>query len=249
MRAVLMDIEGTTTSISFVYDELFPWAREHMRAFVASDTDTAALTRELAMLCDEIEADRAAGRDVRVEIPAGDPDAAGVREALASRALELMDRDVKSTGLKSLQGRIWEEGYRAGRLLGHVNPDVPVAMRRRRDAGVRIAIYSSGSVAAQRLIFGCSVAGDLTDLIEAYFDTTTGPKKEAASYERIAEQLGLPTADVRFLTDNPDEARAAARAGMDVVVLDRPGNADPGEIPWRREPDFTTIEPASTPPR
>jgi 2,3-diketo-5-methylthio-1-phosphopentane phosphatase len=241
MRVILMDIEGTTTSISFVYDVLFPWARAQMEAFVASDEDREALAHELALLRSEIEGDEAAGRAVRTPIPAGDVDAPGVRSAIAARALELMDADVKSTGLKSLQGRIWRKGYESGALRGHLFADVAPAMRRWHEAGVRLAIYSSGSVEAQRLLFAHSEQGDLTGWIEAYFDTTTGPKREARSYRAIAQALGVPASDVQFLTDQPAEAQAAVEAGMKAVLLERPGNAPVGDAAFPRASDCTEL--------
>jgi enolase-phosphatase E1 len=128
----------------------------------------------------------------------------------------LMDRDRKSTGLKSLQGRIWEAGYRAGELRGRaeVYPDVAPALARWREEGRDIAIFSSGSVQAQRNLFANTTAGDLTPFIRAYFDTTTGPKTAAASYERIAAALERAPSDVLFLSDVAAELDAARRAVM-----------------------------------
>ncbi|HRE88434.1 MAG TPA: acireductone synthase [Myxococcota bacterium] len=200
MRVLLLDIEGTTTSISFVYDVLFPYARRELPAFVSRHWGDAAV-REAARLMGAETADDA-----------------------VRRALELMDGDVKDTGLKALQGLVWEDGYRGGELRGHVYEDVKQALVRAKARGVRVAIYSSGSVAAQKLLFGASVDGDLLPFIERHFDTTTGPKKESGSYGRIAAELGVAVGEVTFLTDNPDEADAARNAGMRVFVAVRPGN-------------------------
>jgi enolase-phosphatase E1 len=136
-----------------------------------------------------------------------------------------MDRDRKSTGLKSLQGRIWEAGYRSGELLSQVYDDVPRAFARWTSQGKTLAIFSSGSVLAQRLLFAHTTAGDLTGYLSAYFDTTTGPKKEAASYARIAAELGLPLASVIFLSDVTPELDAARQAGVRTALCVRPGNA------------------------
>ena len=133
----------------------------------------------------------------------------------------LMDRDSKSTGLKALQGRIWEEGYRRGELRGEVYDDVPAAFRRWRDEGRRIAIFSSGSVLAQRLLFSHSTVGDLTPFIDAHFDTTTGPKRQPDSYTLIAGRLGLPPRSVLFASDVAEELDAARAAGMETALCAR----------------------------
>lgn len=200
MKVLLLDIEGTTTSISFVYDVLFPFARRELPGFVSRNWGDAAV-REAARLM-----------------------GAGTADEAVRRALALMDGDVKDTGLKALQGLVWEDGYRGGELRGHVYQDVREALVRAKVRGVRVAIYSSGSVAAQKLLFGASVDGDLLPFIEHHFDTTTGPKKESGSYLRIASELGVAVGEVTFLTDNPDEADAARNAGMRVFVAVRPGN-------------------------
>jgi enolase-phosphatase E1 len=211
VEVLLLDIEGTTTSVSFVYDVLFPFAQAELeRAFLGAgllverwqDPDVAQAVGHMA---------GGAGRHSPV--------------AAAAAALALMHADVKDTGLKALQGLIWEAGYAAGALRGHVYPDVPAALQRAAEAGVRVAIYSSGSIKAQRLIFGCSEAGDLARFISAWFDTTTGPKKEARSYGAIAEALAVRREAILFSTDNLDEARAAREAGLSVRVAVRPGNA------------------------
>lgn len=203
MRALILDIEGTTTSISFVYDALFPFARRELPAFLQTHWGEPEVMRGVVLMADGLE----------------------TPEMAAAHALGLMDGDVKDTGLKVLQGLVWDAGYRSGELRGHVYPDVPVGMARAVEHGLILAIYSSGSVAAQKLIFGFSEAGDLSPHISGWFDTTTGPKKDAASYAAIALALGLPSSECTFATDNLDEARAAKAAGMRAVVAIRPGNA------------------------
>lgn len=226
-RVVLMDIEGTTSSIAFVYETLFPYARRALAAFVAADPDPDAQQAEREAFAVEALEDRKGGDETAILVPtsaSADPDG----RLLAARALQLMDQDRKSTPLKALQGRIWARGFADGALQGHVYPDVPPAMARWAAAGVRQAIYSSGSVAAQRLLFGHAQGGSLLGNLEAFFDTTTGGKKEAASYTKIAAALSVDPAAVLFLTDNLEEAVAARAAGMQVRLLMRPGNPPVG---------------------
>jgi enolase-phosphatase E1 len=141
-----------------------------------------------------------------------------------------MDRDRKAPGLKALQGRIWEDGYRSGEIRSIVYDDVPPAFSAWRREGRRIAIYSSGSIRAQRLLFAHATGGDLTPAIDAYFDTTSGPKKEPSSYRRIAEALGLAPGSLLFISDVPGELDAALGAGYQTALSVRPGNApcEPG---------------------
>lgn len=219
----LLDIEGTTTSIAFVYDTLFPYARAQVGAFLAARWDDEGVQADLDALRTLAAEDAAAGRDVPAIAPADAPVAAQV-ESAAANVLAQMDADRKTTALKSLQGKIWKDGYATGELRGHVFDDVAPALARWKDAGERIYIYSSGSVAAQKLLFGASEAGDLMPWLDGYFDTTTGPKKEAASYTAIAEAVGDAPAAVTFVTDNLDEAKAAHAAGMQVRLSVRPGN-------------------------
>ena len=222
MSVILLDIEGTTTPITFVYDELFPFARAHMRAYVLKHGEEARFEGLLAQLRVESAAERAAGFDAPA-IPEG-TDASALGSA-ADFALWQMAHDRKATGLKELQGWIWRSGYEGGELRGVVYEDVPQAIARWREAGHRVAIYSSGSVEAQTLIFGYSTAGDLRPQLDAYFDTTTGPKKEAESYRKIASALAVEPKDVVFCSDNLDEIRAADAAGMQTRLTVRPGNA------------------------
>ena len=192
-KAILLDIEGTTSSISFVADELFPYARKHLADYVAAHPEEVA--------------------PILAEVP-GDP---------VATLIQWIDEDRKATPLKTLQGLIWAQGYADGELTGHVYPDTPEAIRRWVDRGIAVNIYSSGSIAAQKLIFGHSIAGDLTPLLSGYFDTTTGPKREAASYARIAEALGLAPSEILFLTDIQAEADAAREAGVQALIVDREG--------------------------
>jgi enolase-phosphatase E1 len=218
VAALLLDVEGTTTPLRFVHDVLFPYARAHAEEFLrrASRAETDALVSALRA---EHERDGESPPPWR-----GDDE---VRSAL-DYVFWLMDRDRKSTALKSLQGRIWEEGYVSGELRGEVYPDVAQAFARWRRQGRGIAIFSSGSVLAQRLLFRYSTAGDLTPHIRAYFDTTTGPKREAESYRRIAAGLERAPAEVLFVSDVALELDAARTAGMHTALCVREGAAPAG---------------------
>jgi len=223
IQAVLLDIEGTTTPVDFVTRVLFPYARERVRDFLAR---RASVVRDdLSLLFSEHRADERAGQSPppwRVDSPAV------VIDSAAAYVIWLMDRDRKSTALKALQGRIWEEGYRAGHLRGQVYADVPRAFARWRAQGREIAIFSSGSVLAQKLLFSRSDAGDLTPFLRAYFDTTTGAKAEAESYRKIARALGREPPAVLFLSDVAAELDAARSAGMATGLCVRGGDPPPG---------------------
>jgi enolase-phosphatase E1 len=178
-QAILTDIEGTTSSLSFVHDTLFPYARARLPDYVAKH-----------------------GGDL-------------------SQLLAWMDADAKVTELKDIQGRIWAQGYAAGELTGHVYADAAEALRQWHSDGLKLAVFSSGSVAAQKLIFGHSDQGDLSPLFSGWFDTTTGPKREAMSYLMIADALGVSPADMLFLSDITAETDAAKAAGMRAMLIDR----------------------------
>jgi len=226
IRVLLLDIEGTTTSTSFVYDVLFPFARAHLREFLRTAAKDHALRDDLAVLLAERRAEREAGAP---EWRGGGPDES--LAAAAAYAEWLMDRDRKSTALKSLQGRIWQGGYRSGALKSHVYPDVRPALERCRAQRQSVAIFSSGSVLAQRLLFAHTPDGDLTPLIHAYFDTTTGPKQAASSYRRIAEALRVAPGAVRFVSDVPGELDAARTAGLETALCVRNGTAPATDHP------------------
>lgn len=234
-RVILLDIEGTTTPISFVYDTLFPFAREHVASFLRRHGDDPSVREDLGRLAEQAEKDVAAGLEGARSFTPDDLDAA-VRNVRWQ-----MDHDRKTTALKSLQGKIWRAGYRDGTLQGEVFDDVPGVMKRLKEQKKSVCIYSSGSVQAQKLLFANSEAGDLTTWIDDYFDTTTGPKKQPASYEAIADAIGADPGEILFATDNLDEAKAAREAGLDAVMMDRPGNPDPGEHDFEV---WSSLEPA-----
>lgn len=219
-RSILLDVEGTTTPIAFVRDVLFPFARSNAASFLAVHRHEPDVRADLARLAEE------RARELEDGAPpgeSGDP---------LPYLFWLMDRDRKSTSLKDLQGRIWRDGYESGALVADVYPDVAPALARFRDAGIDVSIFSSGSVLAQRLLFAHTTAGNLRPMLRAFFDTTTGGKKEAESYARIAAALGRAPEEVLFVSDVEEELDAAARAGMDVALCVRPGTPEPS--PSRR---------------
>ena len=201
-RAVLTDIEGTTSSISFVKDVLFPYARRQLPAFV-----------------------REHGREpeVRRWLDAAAVDAGGIcsDDTLVETLQGWIDTDYKHTALKALQGMLWADGYRNGDYAAHVYPDAVAALRRWHALGHALYVFSSGSVPAQKLLFGHTTAGDLLPLFSGYFDTEIGGKRDAGSYRRILESIGRPASDVVFLSDVVEELDAAREAGLDTVLLDR----------------------------
>lgn len=222
VRFVLLDIEGTTTPIAFVHDVLFSFARARLQAWLSREVGTSAGRDVLQRLRVEYDAAVHAGEPVP-SWPDGPQDPSP--QPAATFADWLMARDRKSPALKLLQGLIWEEGYRAGLLHGEVFPDVPGALRRWRADGYGVAIYSSGSELAQRLLFASTDAGDLTPLFAGFFDTRMGAKVEAGSYRRIVSVLGCAARDVLFVSDVTRELAAAREAGCQVCLSLRPGNA------------------------
>ena len=200
-----MDIEGTTTPLAFVHNTLFPYARARVQEFLERHAADPEVATDIALL----RADHAA--------ETSPPPMASV----SAYVRWLMDHDRKSTALKSLQGKIWKEGYRAGELRGEVYPDVPPALARWREHGRDIGIFSSGSVQAQRDLFATATAGDLTRFSRAYFDTTTGPKAAAGSYASIATALGCAADAVLFISDVGAELDAAQSAGMQTALCVR----------------------------
>jgi enolase-phosphatase E1 len=221
VSAILLDIEGTTTPLRFVYDVLFPYARTHSRRFLAEHVSSPEVLADVAGLRSEHAEDIRKGLDPP-ELQEPSPEAQV--DSLVAYIHWLMDRDRKTTPLKSLQGKIWEDGYRTGRLRGEVFDDVPPAFKRWREQGREVQIFSSGSVLAQKLLFAHTTVGDLTGFIRAYFDTGVGAKTEPASYQRIAVEGGHLSSQVLFISDLSGELDAAASAGMRTLLCVRPGN-------------------------
>ncbi len=221
VKLILLDIEGTTTPIDFVYKTLFPFARARIKDYLIRNLDAPDLQADLAQLRAEHAADVAQG----LVPPALESESSIERiEAMVAYIHWLMDCDRKSTPLKAIQGRIWQEGYETGELLSEVFDDVAPAFERWRRQSKLICIYSSGSALAQKLLFAHTTAGDLTNYIHRYFDTTIGHKIEAESYRRIAEELRLPATEIVFISDVIAELDAARAAGMKTILSLRPGN-------------------------
>ncbi len=224
VHAVLLDVEGTVTPVAFVYNTLFPYARAHMHEFLDEAGATNEVRSAIDVLAAEHRADDASGA---VPPPWRDPSTS----VIAGYALWLMERDRKSPGLKTLQGLLWARAYDRGELRGELFPDVAPAFVRWRSAGIRIAIYSSGSVLAQRLIFSTAPDGDLTPMISRYFDTAVGPKAAPESYRTIAAAIAMPPAAILFVSDVTAELSAACEAGLQVALAVRPGNAPAAPMP------------------
>jgi enolase-phosphatase E1 len=209
---VVLDIEGTTTPVDFVHKTLFGYARMRVGEFLRQHWEDPEVRADLARLEAEHAAEPA---DTSLSAWRDDP------AAVTAYVHWLMDRDRKSTGLKSLQGKIWEAGYQSGELRGEVYPDVRPALERWQRDGVDVAIFSSGSVQAQQSLFRSSAVGDLTRFISSYFDTRTGPKAAPASYAQIAASLGHPPSQVLFVSDVTAELDAARKAGMATALCVR----------------------------
>lgn len=206
IRAIVTDIEGTTTPIAFVHEVLFPYARARLAEFCADhQTDTAV-----------------AGALASVRSESG---AQSLDETIAV-LLRWMDEDRKAGPLKTLQGLIWQAGYEAGVLKGQVYEDAAALLLCWQSQGLKLYVYSSGSVAAQKLIFGYSDKGDLTSLFSGYFDTAVGAKVDAGSYAAIAKAINIAPGDILFLTDMPAEVAAARAAGLHVAQIDRALDAE-----------------------
>lgn len=224
IKAILTDIEGTTSAVSFVFDVLFPYAARHLPDFVRQHATRADVAEQL--------------QAVRQDSGEAAADVERVIEILLGWIAE----DRKATPLKALQGMVWEQGYQAGQLKGHVYPDAVQALQRWHQQGYELYVYSSGSIQAQKLIFGCSDAGDLSGLFSGYFDTTSGPKREEQSYRRISQAMACPAAQVLFLSDIVQELDAAKAAGMATCGLVRDGGELLGHL---NVTSFADIDPAS----
>lgn len=222
IRAILTDIEGTTSSISFVHEVLFPYAREHLAEFVRAHQQLPEVAAQLR------EVSREAGRTLDTE------------QAIA-QLLAWIAEDKKITPLKALQGMIWERGYKSGDFTGHVYADAARGLRHWQQSGLKLYVYSSGSVQAQQLLFGYSDEGDLTPLFSGYFDTRIGNKREAGSYRAIAAEMQLAAAEILFLSDIKEELDAAKEAGMQTRWLVREAEGLDSEATHPQVKNFDTI--------
>ncbi|MFA6164548.1 MAG: acireductone synthase [Methylobacter sp.] len=208
IQAIVTDIEGTTSSILFVKDVLFPYARANLADYVRSHSDDLQVKPLLEDVCKEV------GSELSTE-------------QIITQLSQWIDEDKKVTPLKSLQGMIWEAGYRQGDFKGHLYPDAAENLKAWKAEGLDLYVYSSGSVYAQKLLFAHTEYGDLTPLFSGYFDTHIGGKKEKESYDNIAKQLALPANQLLFLSDIKEELDAAKAAGFKTIWLTRDSTPDP----------------------
>jgi enolase-phosphatase E1 len=207
IKAIITDIEGTTSSLSFVKDVLFPYARAHIAEFVQSHSHESEVQQLLIDVCKE------AGR--KLDTP-----------QIVAQLIEWIDQDKKVTPLKALQGLIWEEGYRQGAFTGHIYEDAERNLKSWKACGLHLYVYSSGSVHAQKLLFSHTDYGDLTPWFSGYFDTRIGGKREVESYRRIADALQMPPENLLFLSDIKEELDAARGARFQTLWLVRDGELD-----------------------
>ena len=235
-RAILLDIEGTTSSISYVFDVMFPYVRTHVADFLAENWESLDVQQALDQIAQDTNGDRKQWIG-----QSQDPVAAAV-----TKVNELMDSDSKTTGLKDLQGQIWKSGFENGQLVGHLFDDVAPAIQNWKRQGKKVFIYSSGSAAAQKLYFGHSEAGDLLKDLDGHFDTTIGPKRDVASYEAIAAAIGIPGDQILFLSDVEAELDAALASGMNTALSVRPGNPHRSGNKHPAISSFAEIESAET---
>ena len=218
IKAILTDIEGTTSSLAFVKDVLFPYARAHMAEFIHARAHEPVVRAQL----DEVS--RLAGRALTIE------------ETIA-QLVSWIDADKKITPLKALQGLIWEAGYKHGDYQGHMYEDAVCWLRRWKEQGLMLYVFSSGSVLAQKLLFGHTAWGDLTPLFSGYFDTTIGSKREAGAYRAIVGKIGLKPSEILFLSDIREELDAARMAGMRTTQVLREGVTPAAGHPQARQFD------------
>jgi len=224
IKVILTDIEGTTSSISFVKDVLFPYARKHMGEFIHRHAMEPSVLRELEAVRQHC------GRTMNTE-------------EIIQQLTQWIDEDKKITPLKSLQGMIWKDGYSRGDFTGHIYEDAVRNLKKWKGSGFKLYIFSSGSVQAQKLLFAHTDYGDLTPLFSGYFDTTIGNKREAVAYQKIAEAIGAPAGDILFLSDTPEELDAAHGVGMRTLLLARDSNQKHLTTTHRQTITFDEISP------
>lgn len=220
-RGILLDIEGTTSSVSFVYDVMFPFVYRELDHYLDSNWDSPALNE----VCDLIAKDAGCPSLATWHNEINDVTS---QQLVHKEVIRLMDGDIKATGLKKLQGLIWRSGFESGELQAHVYDDVPQAIQTWKNLGCDVRIYSSGSVEAQKLFFQYTIFGNMRHLYHGYYDTATGSKKEAESYRTISKDFSLLPSEILFLSDMPSELDAARDAGLQTGLCKRPGK---GEVP------------------
>jgi enolase-phosphatase E1 len=212
----LTDVEGTTTAVSFVYDVLFPFFRQHFPDFARENEHDPVFRAQL---------------ETTAQVALAHTGELVPTEQAVEILLDWAAKDLKEPTLKSIQGAVWRRGYESGALKGHVYPDIPPALMRCRQAGIPVGIYSSGSVEAQKMLFGSTEYGNLLPFIDHHFDTAVGPKKQPEAYHKIAEQLRVPAVQICFISDVPAELDAARLSGMQTLQMVRPGTLTQGQHP------------------
>ncbi|XP_020246019.1 probable bifunctional methylthioribulose-1-phosphate dehydratase/enolase-phosphatase E1 1 isoform X1 [Asparagus officinalis] len=236
-QCIVLDIEGTTTPISFVTDVLFPYARDNVRKHLMATYDTKETKEDIELLRAQVKDDLEQGVVGSVAIPPDDAGEEKVIDSLVTNVEAMIKADRKITALKQLQGHIWRTGFESNELQGAVFEDVPEALEKWHANGIKVYIYSSGSREAQRLIFGNTSYGDLRKYLCGFFDTNVGNKREPRSYFEISLSVGVDKpSQVLFLTDVYQEAVAAKAAGLEVIISVRPGN-----VPLPENHGFKTI--------
>lgn len=208
IEAIVTDIEGTTTSLDFVHEVLFPYSRQRLADYVATHRDEPAMRKVFAALHAECNS-------------------ALSETAAIGQWLQWIDEDSKAPSLKALQGLIWHQGYQDGELNGHLYEDAVRHLKAWKESGIGLFVYSSGSVLAQKLLFAHTAYGDLTPLFTDFFDTGVGPKRAVSSYTGIVARIGRPAERILFLSDIDAELDAAAEAGMRTFKLVRGGEQPP----------------------
>ncbi len=234
---ILLDIEGTTSSIDFVYQQMFPYVRRELGVFLSEHFAEPEVTAACRLIAAE------GGLNQFEMLTQHEAARAEALSLVRTEVLQLMDGDSKSTGLKQLQGLIWRNGFESGELIAHVFPDVVPQLAGWSAAGIKLFIYSSGSLESQKLFFGHTEHGNLRRYFSGHFDTTTGPKRESASYTKIADACRIPAARLLFLSDVTAELAAASSAGFQVGLCVRPGNPpQPDTDRWPKITSFDQIE-------
>ncbi len=234
IHGILLDVEGTTSAVAYVYDVMFPFAKQELDKFLSTEWNNESLLT----VKEQIALDAGAISFAKWTAEADD-----AKQVLHDEVMRLMDNDIKAIGLKQLQGLIWDSGFRNGSLKAHVYEDVAPAFTRWKEASKELRIYSSGSIHAQKLFFGHSESGDLTHFLTGHYDTTTGPKREADSYRKIVTDWGHSANKILFLSDVTEELDAAQEAGLQTALVNRPGNAIPTQsaYPHPEIEDFNTL--------
>jgi enolase-phosphatase E1 len=230
---VLLDIEGTTCPVSYVSTVLFPYASAHLESYLQAyheDPHVQAVVNDARKAWENDDEAIAAGLHM------------GGTESVVPYLRWLISIDRKFTPLKDLQGMIWSDGYASGDLQGPLFADVAPALQRWRRQGLALSVYSSGSITAQQLLYGHSIAGDLRPLFSGWYDTRIGPKSESDSYKAISQQLNCPPARILFISDANAELNAARAAGMHVLFSDRPGNPQRADEGFERINEFGTLQ-------